>query len=389
MVSTSLSVEQEYQLGDNVEVSFVPAVFPDHRTLININPAKRVFFLDITTSSGKVLNTVRGISSDSTVSFSFNIEPSFDSLGTSVLSFRYVTAEGLSVLLGNYDSFAEELLEDSPSFTVNSELQIVEISEQPGSNDFFYGNDITFRYAIEDQLSGKPITQGKSGHSYLAVNHFDERSGKHFTSTKVIATQEGNELVVSWEINPNAVEGKGTLVLGAVDASGSEVELVEAKSQKPIALDVTIGGEIKETKQIFDLTDFYTSKSSFVLEFGLTCQHKPLRNAKLRASILRNNGGKYEEIASVPVAISDDAYSVSYAAKHKEFPSGEYKVQVFREIDQTRADEAQDQRQKLVRQKQREAELNGEQFNEQEFLASLEVQTELKPILETTFSHKV
>jgi len=120
----------------------------------------------------------------------------------------------------------------------------------------------------------------------------------------------------------------------------------------------------------------------------LTCHHKALKNAKLRASVLRSEGGKFVEVASVPVAASGESYSISYSAKHKDLTSGDYKVQVFREIDQTRAAEAEDYKQKLLRQKQREAELNGEKFDEQQFLDSLNVESEVKPILETTFTHK-
>jgi len=78
------------------------------------------------------------------------VAPSLDSFGTNIVSFRYVTAFKEDIPLANYDTFYGELYEDSSvlNYTVHGELYMVEVKEKPSTNDYYYGNDINFRYCI-------------------------------------------------------------------------------------------------------------------------------------------------------------------------------------------------------------------------------------------------
>merc|ERR1711879_882655 len=213
------------------------------------------------------------------------------------------------------------------------------------------------------------------------LNHFDAAKGKSFVSTKLAAEQDGDDLVINWKVNPNAASGKGSLVLGAEGPGGDSVPLLVGG--KEFKTDIDIGGEIKETVQMYSTDDFYSSQTAFIVQFELSCNEVLLRDVKLRAVIFYEG----EEIGSTPVGVSGDTYLASWDSLHIEAESGTYAVRFYREADQQRASENEEWKQKQLRDKQREAELSGETFDEAAFLASLEF-VEVEPLFSVTIPHR-
>merc|ERR1711879_1109639 len=129
---------------------------------------------------------------------------------------------------------------------------------------------------------------------------------------------------------------------------------------KEFKTDIDIGGEIKETVQMYSTDDFYSSQTAFIVQFELSCNEVLLRDVKLRAVILYEG----KEIGSAPVGVSGDTYLASWNKLHIEAESGTYAVQFYREADHT-----------------------GEAFDEAKFLASLE-SVEVEPLFSVTIPHR-
>ncbi len=132
----------------------VPASFPDLRTVYTYNTkdaASRTFFLDVVSSGGVTIQSIKGSVDSSSkdvlkYSFSVPIDPLIENIGNHLVSFRYVTAQHKDIPLNNYDSSLKELYEDTTlNFTVNAELHITNGQDRPTKGDFFYGNDIVFK----------------------------------------------------------------------------------------------------------------------------------------------------------------------------------------------------------------------------------------------------
>jgi len=390
-----------YRLGDDVTISIAPASFPDLR---NVHPFasvdysgasvlnKRAFFLDITTSSGIVLQSIKGVAGENSLyQFEFTIPSTLDYIGSNVVSFRYQTVHGQSIPLANFDSTYGELYDDSSvlSFAVESNLHLADVKEQPQQGDFYYGNEIGFRFGVVDTISNNRVSQGEFGKVYMSLNHEDERH-RTFTSTKIAADQIGEELVVRWQINPNAVKGDGVLILSAENADGEEISLYGANknSKETLKHKVNIGGDIEVEHKSYSTQTLTTSQTAFVVEFGLTCRKKTLKDAKLKAFVNFVSGSHRTELLSVPVAAREDGeYSVSWTAPHAEAKSGRYELQVFREIDSQRAADNAGWREKEIERARREAELKGDQFNEAAFAAKLS-ESPLNPLFTVDFNHK-
>merc|ERR1712137_359744 len=157
----------------------------------------------------------------------------------------------------------------------------------------------------------------------------------------------------------NAVSGKGSLRLVAEGAGGDDIPLLV--NGKAFTSEVEIGGDIVENFEVYSTSDFYSSQTALVDYEG-------------------------EQIHSFPVGVSGDSYVTSWNSVHLKSPSGVYTVKFFREADQQRAAENEENRQKQLRAKQREAELTGEAFDEQAFLASFET-VEVEPLFSVSIPH--
>lgn len=380
MVASNVQFNEEsYTLGSFFSVSFVPGNSPDLHQIISLaSPeSQRKFVLDVTTSSGVVARSVVGQNSNGKYSFEFGIPASYESLGNFVVSFKYETARGEVLVLDVLEN--GEISEEPLGFSVDAELE-AEILEKPTSTNFFYGNDVTYKLRVNDKVTGSSVNLGQRGGVFLTLNHYDKIKERSFTSTKLPAVQDGNDLVINWKVNPNAASGDGTLVLIAEGPGGDDIPILVAG--KLFSTAVNIGGDIKENVTTFSSDDYYSSQTAFIVQFDLSCNSVPLRDVKLRA-VVEYEG---EEVVSTPVGVFDDKYIASWNSLHIDSPSGDYIVKFYREADQQRASDNEEWKQKQLRAKQREAELSGEKFNEQAYLASLET-VEIEPLFTVNVPH--
>ena len=380
---------REYKLGDSVTISFVPATSPNLREAFPIRTTdkdgldasdKRKFFLDLSTASGLLLQSLPGVPDGNGYSFEYTIPATYESLGSTVVSFRYQTVQGTPVTLENYDSNNNELFEEALALNVDAKL-VVDVFEKPSNTKFNYGNNLTFKFKVTDEVTGKPVGVSQRGGVFMTLSHQDASKGT-FVSTKQAAVQDGDNSVINWEVNPNAIGGKGVLALVAEGADGSAIPL--SFNGKAFSLDVEIGGDIKFNSVEYSTSNYFTLQTAFLVEFTLTCDNNALSNVKLRATVSLNG----QEIASVPVGISGTKYVASWNANHADYPSGTYVVDFYREADQARAAESRESKLKLAREKKRQAELDGTQFDEEAFLNS-QTTEKVTPLFTVNVPHKV
>lgn len=389
----------EFQLGDTVRVSFQPGSYPDLRTVTSFTTSDfsgtdigtaRQFFLDCVTDKGSVVRSIPATAGEAgAYKFEFDLETTFDSIGSTELVFRYQAANGESIVLQNYDSAEGQLYDDAEpvAVSVQTDLHLADVVEQPKGGDFFYGNVISFQFEVKDHVSGEYVSAGERGNAYMVLTHTDaELGGRTFTSVKVPAEEgDGSSFVINWEINPNAVKGASTLQLVAEDADENQVELLEESGKNAVQLQVNIGGDLDIESSTYSSTDFFTSHTAHIVSFTMECQGKALKDAKLRSSVIYGGAAVYD----APVSYDEEGYSISWTTDHRASPSGTYTVRVFRETDQSKAEENEEWKQKQLRQKLREVELSGENFDAAAFLASLEVESDdAEPLFEVSYYHK-
>eukprot|EP01087_Luapelamoeba_hula_P004808 TRINITY_DN1477_c0_g1_i1.p1 TRINITY_DN1477_c0_g1~~TRINITY_DN1477_c0_g1_i1.p1 ORF type:complete len:1004 (+),score=192.45 TRINITY_DN1477_c0_g1_i1:187-3198(+) len=384
MVATAISFDgsdsANYKIGQTVRVSIEPATFPDLHTVygyaatdINGKPTgpRRSFYMDVSSVNGALLRSVAGTPSNidngnTRYSFAVPVTPTLDALGTNVVSFRYVPANGDDVVLSNYDSSNSELYEDAAAlnYTVKSDLYMVDVQEKPTAQDYYYGNEISYRFGLKDAVTGQRVTKGNTDNAnvYLSLQHQDEdKTTRSFASTnepatEVVGADGKSSFYIKWAINPNAVQGQGYLALSAQDADGNRAPLyVEGSKSTPVRYDVNIGGNITVHSETYSTSDVAYEQTAFVAQFTLSCQDKQLRNAQLQCSV-HPAGASASSPALVellPVATSRfGAYAVSFTLPHAEVPSGEYVFRCYREVDRRRAAEAKE----LLEKKRRIAE---------------------------------
>lgn len=416
MIATQITFEgvaegaPKYKLGETARITIEPASFPDLRTVasypakdVNGKPAaaQRKFVMDVHSRKGALLRTVAGkaqtTESSSKYVFEVPATATLDAIGLNVVSFRYIAASGRSVELGSYDSRLGELIEDASSlnYTVDANLQIVDIKEQPQTTTFAYGQEVVFRFRVKDALSGLYLHKGENEQAnvYLSLKHADEAKGKPFVSANVAAEEVVNaqgekEFVIEWVINPNAVQGAGVLSLSAQDADGNVLDLSDATTKKPVQLDVTVGGDIQVEHTSYSTSDASTYReTAFVVQFGLTCQNESLKNAQLRASVYRDG----QQVASfLPVATNDEGvYSVSWGGPHDATPSGVYTLKFFREVDRKRAVDAHEFQEKRKKREEqlKQLEEGSETAHEETAQEELIVENIVSPLFEISHSH--
>jgi hypothetical protein len=339
MVASNINFDQKassYKIGDTVKLSVEPATFPDLRTPNPLTTkdaksadatASRHFFLDIKSPQGVLLRTVEGQSTKTTkYTFAIPIEPTFASIGTNTLSFRYQPSSGPEIQLQNFDSASGELYEDINvlSYTVNADLALTDVSEKAKASELVYGDSVTYKFRVKDLTSGKYL----SGSAESPANVFLElqSSEKGARSFVVPAVASNDQFVANWTINPNARKGKGVLTLTVQDADGKKINLKDT-----ITHSVTIGGDITVEPHTLTTSSLDTTLTAFVVELGLFCKDKPLQDAQLQANVVF--GDSKDVIATLPVAHNGGRYTVSWSSPHREAKSGTYKVHFFREVD--------------------------------------------------------
>ena len=379
--------EPTFKLGDTVSVSIDPAAFPDLRTarpfaatdFSGKNIAdQRVFMLDASTPSGVVLDSVKGTASGSGYTFKLPIQATLHATGTTIISFRYVSKSGESTVLSNFDSQSGELYEDEQAlkYTVKTDLQMTEVVEAPTATTFSYGDSVNFQFKIVDKVSGKYVSSSEHAKVSMVLKHRDEERGKTFTSARQDAVVTNDELLINWQINPNAIAGAGIITLVTTDADGEESPLVDAISKNPVEYLVQIGGQIDVEQTSFTWNEYFSKATAFIADFTLLCNGNRLRDAKLSAVVeYASDGKKFSEALKVPVANGRDGqYSISWTTAHQDSPSGTYRVNVFRETDRQRAIEKAQWRAKQQRDAGGAMEINEEDID-------------IEPLLSVSFQH--
>eukprot|EP01089_Gocevia_fonbrunei_P012310 TRINITY_DN2875_c0_g1_i1.p1 TRINITY_DN2875_c0_g1~~TRINITY_DN2875_c0_g1_i1.p1 ORF type:complete len:993 (-),score=314.75 TRINITY_DN2875_c0_g1_i1:114-3092(-) len=413
MIATHITFEgvtgaATYKIGDTVKVSIEPASFPDLRNTFTYDVKditgasvvdNRKFFLDIKSPGGVLLRSVAGKAAAagtvSKYSFTVSVDASLDSIGANVVSFRYVAADGDSFELSNYDSVIDELYEDSNvlNYTVNADLYVTDIEEAPQNDAYFYGNDVSFKFAIKDAVSGKTVTRGNAEQAnvYLSLKHKDENRPRGFVSAHEAASFVNGKYAILWAINPNAVQGDGDLSVAAQDADGNHLNLrKDAKSTQQVSYKVSIGGKIDVTENTYSTAKNNEDDTAFIVQFSLQCQDKNLKDAQLKASVVLENGKQGTTVLSgLPVATNDEgSYSVSWNLPHEQAPSGKYNIRFYREVDRKRALENREFKEK---QQRREEELKrlteGVTESSSVEQATGPIEDELEPLFTIQTSH--
>jgi hypothetical protein len=253
--------------------------------------------------------------------------------------------------LSNFDSVYGETYDESTllSFVVNAELHMVEVEGQPQASDFFYGNEISFKFKLRDSVSKKTVVATERSNVFLSLKH-QQQSGRSrtFTSTVQPATHffdsngKPQGFLIKWSINPNAVKGAGFLTISAQDADGSNILVYKDGAKEEVQFKVNIGGEIDVKWNFYTTKDTLLEETAFIVEFNLSCQERRLKDAQLRCTVVRqdlNDKSVSEEMFQLPVALSAEGlYEVSWTVPHKNARSGEYHFQFFREVDRLRSE---------------------------------------------------
>ena len=349
MVAGSIQVAKSYKLGETVKVSMEPGVLSGLRNVVALAASKagaRNFLLDLKSPGGVLLHSVKGASQGSRVSFELPLAATFDSIGTHLVSFRFVAANGEATQIANYDSAANELYDENNAvaFTVAVDLVFQPVGAKPAASAFVYGADIAYNFKVKDALSGLEVKPGhvEAANVYLALRAADGGRGQVSVHLPAKASDKG--LSVQWTINPNAVRGAGVVELAAEDADGNAYPLHEEGKKESVQLQVNIGGSIDVTQEAVATTVFDrrgNPKTAFVVKFALACKGKSLSGAALKAVVDHvSEAGVATTVASgLPVATSGADYEVSWAAANRA-ASGTYRIRFFREADRVKADSA-------------------------------------------------
>jgi hypothetical protein len=295
-----------------------------------------------------------------------------------------VPAGGEDIALSNYDSFFNELYEDTNglNYTVKADLELVTVDPFPKREQFFYGNDISFKFKVRDRLSDKTVHAGTFGNVYLSLQHKYENRPLPFISAHEAASQyrsasgEPEGFLFKWSINPNAVQGEGSVSLSAQDADGNKIPIYQKDKKEEMTQSVNIGGDIKVDSREYNTQQPGTIDTAFVVDFAMSCKDKPLKDAQLRCTVSYDSGSGPTELLRLPVAINNDKgrYSVSWVTEHLASPTGEYVLQFYRETDRLRATEQKEFLEKKARKE-------GEEVSKAE--------VDLKPLFEIRVPHQV
>jgi len=345
-----------YRIGETVDVTIVPGSLPDLRTVQtysakdNFNlPARRKFYMDVHSADSNVaLYSLPGtstVNSDGKVAFNFQLPVSatFYSIGNNLVSFHYETASGVKIPLQIFDSSAGELAEDGSqlSYSVNTELHLKNLKNAPQDGHLDYGNEVMFSFNVVDSVSQQTIFNGdnKQATVYIVLKH-KEDSGLSFTSTKQAAKQiaeagKPSHFSVDWEVNPNAVKGKGSLSLVAQGADGKEIPIYMENSQSIWQVNIEIGGDLSVEEYHFS-SEIDEEDTIFLVDLELSCQKKKLSEAELIASV---NTGSQKLSLPVTHGREDGEYQLSWYQPTSQVKSGQYSIQFYRKVDSLRVAE--------------------------------------------------
>jgi len=181
---------------------------------------------------------------------------------------------------------------------------------------------------------------------YLVLKHQTD-SGQSFTSNKQAAFQvteagKPSTFSVSWEVNPNAVKGKGSLSLVAQGADGKEIPIYVENTKHVWQVNIEIGGDLSVEETHFS-SEIDEEDTIFYVDLELSCQKKLLSEAELIASVNFLAGGK-QKVASLPVPHGTEpgTYQLSWYQTTSQVKSGQYGINFYRKVDSLRLGESGD-----------------------------------------------
>jgi len=140
---------------------------------------------------------------------------------------------------------------------------------------------------------------------------------------------------VEWEVNPNAVKGKGSLSLVAQGADGKEIPIYMENTQSVWQVKIEIGGDLSVEEHHFS-SEIDEDDTVFFVDLELSCQTKPLSEAELIASVNVGSGQ-----LTLPVTHGGEAgqYQLSWFQPTSQVRSGSYYIQFYRKVDSLRVAE--------------------------------------------------
>jgi len=214
------------------------------------------------------------------------------------------------------------------------------------SKDLAYGHEVSLKFKVTDTISKQNVLgTSDTANVYLSLKHPQAGRTRAFTSVHQPAAHyvEGGKAAgfhIKWPVSANAVKGAGVLALEAQDADGNRLPINKEKQKKEVEWKVNIGGDITVTKNVF--TSSKGAETAVVAEFSLTSQSRKLKDAQLRSTVQFRESpeASWKDSFQAPVATNNEGvYEVSWSNSLKQTPAGEYKIQVFREVDRLRAAE--------------------------------------------------
>jgi hypothetical protein len=347
-----------YKIGESVDVTIVPGSLPDLRTVktypskdVSNSPARRKFFMDVhSADSNVVLYSLLGTSNTTAsglagYNFQLPVKATFYSIGNNIVSFHYETTSGSIIPLQLFDASESELYEDGTqlSYSVNTELHLKNLKNAPQDGHLDYGNDVMFSFQVFDSVSGQSIfnDESKQATVYLILKHQIE-NGISFTSTKQPAQQisesgKPSHFSVQWEVNPNAIKGKGTLSLVAQSSDGKEIPIYIENSQSIWQVNIEIGGDLSVEEHHFS-SEIDEDDTIFFIDLELSCQKKKLSDAELIATVTALTGNQKQRIYTLSVSQGREAgkYQLSWTQPTSQVKTGQYTVQFYRKVDSLR-----------------------------------------------------
>jgi Translocon-associated protein, delta subunit precursor (TRAP-delta) len=361
LVAAQISIEGgdergHFKIGDHVSVGIEPAAFADRRTvtpLAHDDSARRRFALDVVSAGGIAVATVGGElaaaddgSGNVHCLFEFVVPASLDAIGAFSLRFRYLAAvDGRSFELAPYDSERGELFDNADAdvaIVVDAELRFDDGGAAP-AKAYSYGDRVDWSFGIVDSLSGLAVhpagrgaSEGVSAGVFLTLSHAPDA----FVSAHVPVARSASDgrFAVSWTVSANSIAGDATLAIVAEDADGNALPLGGGASSHR----VTVGGRIDSDSFTHATKSLTAQQTAYIAVFKLSCNSKPLSDAKLAADVYRD-GVALSEHSRLPVATTPNgAYAVSWTTDVDNAVTGLYEIRLIRDVDRLRAQASAD-----------------------------------------------
>jgi len=151
-----------------------------------------------------------------------------------------------------YDSLASEIVDEDKSslFNVIADLQMIDIKEEPKESDYYFGNQVNFKFSLKDSISGRYVSAMNPTISnvFLVLKH-ERTQSRQYVFANQSATQfiydgrpgifvclkkkkEKKNLLnknkkkktigfqIKWDISPNIISGSGMVAIDFENPDG-------------------------------------------------------------------------------------------------------------------------------------------------------------------------